>query len=132
MDDVYKAAIEFATDPATIQCECADCDWKGTADKLKPIGDCCLTPGDASPAGRCPECDTLAYVIGPRFEVLTQMHGGEWENVWNEAAEGEEPQLQTFPTFEAAHLALMQHFYDLQEADMGFGVGEYKIAAVKG
>lgn len=46
-------------------CRCGDCDWKGEAQALRPIGDCGLNPGDASPAGRCPECDTLAYLDRP-------------------------------------------------------------------
>lgn len=61
----YKVQIDFARDPATILCTCSDCDWKGTADLLEDIDECCLTPGDPSPAGRCPECDSLAYVDQP-------------------------------------------------------------------
>lgn len=46
-------------------CRCGDCGWKGLGQALKPIGDCGLSPGDASPAGRCPECDTIAYLDRP-------------------------------------------------------------------
>lgn len=56
----YTAAID-APDDAT-SCSCGDCDWAGRFSDLAPIGDCMLTPGDPSPAGRCPECDTLAYI----------------------------------------------------------------------
>lgn len=33
--------------------------------KLLPIGECSLTVGDPSPAGRCPDCEGLCYVIEP-------------------------------------------------------------------
>ncbi len=46
-------------------CKCEACDWQGVADELADIGDCSLTPGDPSPAGRCPVCDTLAYLSRP-------------------------------------------------------------------
>lgn len=59
----YKATVDFATEPTTIKCDCGSCDWRGVAADLADIEDCSLTPGDASPAGRCPECDSLAYVI---------------------------------------------------------------------
>lgn len=62
----YGASVEFAADPTIIRCHCSNCDWTGTADQLNEIGDAILTPGDPSPAGRCPdeECDALAYVDG--------------------------------------------------------------------
>lgn len=62
-DTTYTASIQFYKDPIDISCECGNCDWKGAADTLAPIEDCILTPGDPSPAGRCPECDSLAYVV---------------------------------------------------------------------
>lgn len=64
---IYRAAIEHVADPATIACSCDGCDWKGAADQLAEIQSAVLTPGHASPAGRCPECDSLAYVdqVGP-------------------------------------------------------------------
>lgn len=43
-------------------CECSDCDWNGDSSALVEIDACSLTAGDASPAGRCPECHSLAYV----------------------------------------------------------------------
>jgi hypothetical protein len=59
----YKALID---DPAAdTQCQCGNCTWRGVFSDLAPIGACSLTPGDPSPAGRCPECDTLAYVVKP-------------------------------------------------------------------
>jgi len=51
---------------------CHDTGWKcgcgvksDTLQDLKPVGDCALTPGDASPAGRCPDCDALVYPESP-------------------------------------------------------------------
>jgi len=58
----YKVLIEFAGDPLEIDCECGSCDWKGKAAFVDPIEHAVLTPGDPSPAGRCPECGSLAYV----------------------------------------------------------------------
>jgi len=58
----YTAIIEFSDKPSRIECECFDCDWKGTAADLKDIGSAVLTPGDPSPAGRCPECEELVYL----------------------------------------------------------------------
>lgn len=53
------AEVEDAGEAA---CTCDNCDWVGTADKTVDIQDCALTPGDASPVGRCPECDGLCYL----------------------------------------------------------------------
>lgn len=63
--ETYVATIDFGTDPAKIEVGCENCEWKGTADQLVAIGDCSLTPGHPSPAGRCPVCDQLAYVSTP-------------------------------------------------------------------
>lgn len=54
----YVAEIEVVEGTP---CEC-DCGWEGPAEELAEIGECALTPGDPSPAGRCPKCDCLAYV----------------------------------------------------------------------
>lgn len=44
-------------------CTCGGgCGWKGTARQTVDIQECALTAGDASPVGRCPECESLAYV----------------------------------------------------------------------
>lgn len=59
----YKALIDDIA--ADTPCQCQNCEWTGGFAGLAPIGDCALTPGDPSPAGRCPECDTLAYVVKP-------------------------------------------------------------------
>lgn len=54
--------VEMDAPPADTPCSCDDCDWRGTFAQLNAIGECCLTPGDPSPAGRCPDCDTIVYV----------------------------------------------------------------------
>ena len=60
----YHVEIDAPADDTP--CVCDDCNWRGTFAQLRAIGDCSLTPGDPSPAGRCPECDTLAYVVKHR------------------------------------------------------------------
>ena len=42
-------------------CECESCRWTGDTSALVRIEGTELTPGDLVPAGRCPECDELAY-----------------------------------------------------------------------
>lgn len=51
------------------------CGWEGAQDDGAPIESCSLTPGDASPACRCPECDSLAYPADPDV-VIARI--GEW------------------------------------------------------
>lgn len=70
IDRSYSAGVEFTTEPHTIACSCSDCEWTGTADQLAEIGDAVLTPGDPSPAGRCPDCAALAYVDDDRESRL--------------------------------------------------------------
>jgi hypothetical protein len=41
---------------------CGSCAWHGRYDQTVAIGLCSLTPGDPSPSGRCPECDSLCYL----------------------------------------------------------------------
>ncbi len=57
--NTYSAEIDFV-EPET-PCRGCGCDSMPFS-KLKPIYDCTLTPGDPSPAGRCPECEGLVYV----------------------------------------------------------------------
>lgn len=47
-------------------CACSDCDWKGPVEALDAPDGAVLTPGDASPAGRCPACGSLAYLDTPQ------------------------------------------------------------------
>lgn len=51
-----------AEDVGDVVCTCDGCDWTGSAEHVADIGECCLTPGDVIPVGRCPECDSLCYV----------------------------------------------------------------------
>lgn len=84
IDATYKASIEFLADPETVRCVCDQCDWTGTADQLGPIGDAILTPGHASPAGRCPDkdCTALAYVdvLNGTFDRLHNKTREVWVN----------------------------------------------------
>ncbi len=53
--------------------ECGDCQWHGAAADLDPIADAQerLYPGEIVPAGQCPSCGTLAYLVEePAFTVL--------------------------------------------------------------
>lgn len=52
-------------DAGNAACSCDNCTWQGTSDKVNEVKDCVLTPGDASPVGRCPECDGLVYLDKP-------------------------------------------------------------------
>ncbi len=60
MTSTYTAEIDIAAD---VPCTCGSCSWSGPAGALAAIEGCALDPGDASPAGRCPDCDGLAYPI---------------------------------------------------------------------
>jgi hypothetical protein len=58
----YRVCEIYVEDNAP--CECGDgCGWKGPAEALLEIEECILNAGDPSPAGRCPECEALAYVL---------------------------------------------------------------------
>lgn len=68
--DGYKVAEMLVL--ADAPCLCSDCEWTGLARQLEPIEECALNAGDPSPAGRCPECDCLAYVEpDPRADFLS-------------------------------------------------------------
>lgn len=41
---------------------CSACEWTGDDSQTAEIEGCALSAGDPSPAGRCPECDSLVYV----------------------------------------------------------------------
>ena len=62
--EAYAATVDAP--PGATPCACGDCDWSGPFSALAAIGDYTLTPGDPSPAGRCPACSTLAYVTPQR------------------------------------------------------------------
>ena len=46
-------------------CRCDNCGTAWTNEQLKPIVDAeqRLTPGEETPAGACPECWALAFVV---------------------------------------------------------------------
>lgn len=61
----YTAYIDPEPEPETTV-ECSNCEWRGTYANLSAadaIDEAHLTPGDPSPAGRCPECSALVYVV---------------------------------------------------------------------
>ena len=60
MSTRYTAIIDYVDDE--VACECDNCDWVGSFVELVDIHECVLTPGDPSPAGRCPLCSALAYL----------------------------------------------------------------------
>jgi hypothetical protein len=45
--------------------ECGDCDWTGSACDLDGISDYeqRVAPGEPTPAGQCPKCAALAYIV---------------------------------------------------------------------
>lgn len=71
--DHYVVEISYDDVPAQLQCRCGACPWVGTARSLCPIDSCSLTPGDPSPAGRCPDCDALAYLANGPLERMTAL-----------------------------------------------------------
>ncbi len=56
----YRATVDHVDD-CQPSC-CGNCGWVGVAADTAEIEECALTPGDPSPVGRCPECDSIAYV----------------------------------------------------------------------
>ncbi len=55
----YEVEMDEPSDDTV--CGGCGCGWNDHFDKVAKIGSCSLTPGDASPAGRCPKCDELVY-----------------------------------------------------------------------
>lgn len=45
--------------------QCANCDWTGKLKELDAVSDIeqRLCPGEEVPAGQCPECGALAYIV---------------------------------------------------------------------
>jgi hypothetical protein len=68
----YK--VEIDKPAGDTMCKCSDCGWINRFADLKEIGDCCLTPGNPSPAGRCPapQCNSLAYIVKREEETATE------------------------------------------------------------
>lgn len=53
--------------------ECANCHWKGNETQTKEIQDFWERAPDAGeemPAGECPKCGALAFVIRPDYKAL--------------------------------------------------------------
>jgi hypothetical protein len=68
----YTAQVDHLADATPCRCGACSATWR--YDQLSPIGDCSLTPGDASPAGRCadPGCDSLAYADRPMDRAMDE------------------------------------------------------------
>ena len=66
----YRAELDHLDDATP--CKCGDCGATWPYDQLAQIGDCSLTPGDPSPAGRCtdPRCDSLTYPDRPLDKAI--------------------------------------------------------------
>lgn len=78
MSDTYSAEIDRPS--GDTRSRCGACGWAGRFNALQAIGACALTPGDPSPAGRCPACESLAYV-----EVVPDWMGA-GNDYWDEDA----------------------------------------------
>lgn len=76
-------------DPAT-RCNCNGCDWRGLMSDLAEIESCSLTPGSIVPAGRCPECNSLAYADNDPADRLAAMleeaKSWRWKNTASSAS----------------------------------------------
>lgn len=67
----YRVDEVAADDGAPVGC--SGCGWTGKARDVAPIDGCALTAGDPSPVGRCPECDSLAYVVGGIYDAAPDL-----------------------------------------------------------
>ena len=76
MEYHYKVGEVQAID-ALIACG-SGCGWTGHQGQGAPIESCALTPGDASPACRCPDCDSLAYPLDPDWVIGNDGLGSAW------------------------------------------------------
>jgi hypothetical protein len=61
-NDNYVVVIALPADADAAPIHCEDCKWNGRVNDVGRVEDCSLTPGDASPVGRCPKCETLVYL----------------------------------------------------------------------
>jgi hypothetical protein len=91
----YKVAeVEDVGDAA---CICSACSWTGPAAKAVEVESCALTPGDASPVGRCPDCDCLAYLAtqtdDPQLLAITIELDAYLRKIRTKELDGSEPAL---------------------------------------
>lgn len=67
-----------------VRCGNLDCDWAGDVDDTREVRDFWgrVQPGDEMPAGECPECGWLAYLVKPEvfdkepIRVIAVVEGG--------------------------------------------------------
>lgn len=69
-----------------VRCENEDCEWTGDIEQTRDMNDFWgrVAPGDEMPAGECPECGWLAYVVKEKDElphVIAVVSGGMVETV---------------------------------------------------
>lgn len=55
--------IEQDQKPPQSPCRCENCSKDFILADLLAVTDAILTPGDEVPAGRCPDCEELAYLV---------------------------------------------------------------------
>lgn len=80
--EVEYEVVMDEPDDAT-PCRCQSCDWTGVYADVASIDFACLTPGDPSPAGRCPHCDGLVYVVKERKAVWVVIYTHKYgTDVW--------------------------------------------------
>ena len=55
----------FMDNDENAKCECESCGWEGLAKSLEPIADfeMRVSAGEICPAGECPECGALAFIV---------------------------------------------------------------------
>jgi hypothetical protein len=61
----FLVVLQFDEEPAHTKVACDSCAWQGIATDTVEPEEAWLTPGSTVPAGQCPECGALAYVIKP-------------------------------------------------------------------
>lgn len=59
-------------------CACDDCGWTGALEETQPIYDFWsrVEPGGIMPAGECPRCGVLAYLLTRPNRVAVMVEGG--------------------------------------------------------
>ena len=67
-----------ATEEVRDLCACDDCGWTGALEETQPIYDFWsrVEPGGIMPAGECPRCGVLAYLLTRPNRVAVMVEGG--------------------------------------------------------
>ena len=94
----HTALIDCENPRAKVQCD--NCSWRGTAEGCVEVNDPWdrLTAGCTVPAGECPECGGLAYLVKPptwmRKEVKARKRLIEASRAILQALDGEEDSVK--------------------------------------